>query len=140
LINITSVVQSIEDEWITIEESKSDSYGRLSKANRRCVEEQEAAIQFQETMKRDKDGRFVLRLPIKPEVSNIGKTLHMATSRFLNVERRLQRDEGLRDAYVTFMKVYKSTGHMKEVDHHCASSVRFYLPNNPVLKESSLTS
>jgi len=139
LINITSVGQSLEDEWITIEESKSDSYGRLSKANRRCVEEQEAAIQFQETMRRDKDGRFVLRLPIKPEVSNIGKTLHMATSRFLNVERRLQKDEGLRDAYVTFMKEYESTGHMKEVDHHCTSSVRFYLPHHPVLKESSLT-
>jgi len=69
---MTLVGQSLEGEWLGIEESKSESYGCLSKANRRCIEEQEATMQFQKTMKRDKDekpkGQFVLRLLIKPEV------------------------------------------------------------------------
>ncbi|KAL4127334.1 hypothetical protein QTP88_011509 [Uroleucon formosanum] len=38
----------------------------------------------------------------------------MATVRFLSVERKFQRDESLRDAYVTFMKDYEATDHMKE--------------------------
>lgn len=136
---LLSVGESLENRWRDQGFAEDNDYGRLSKANRRCTEEQEAAAHFQKTMKRDEDGRFVLRLPIKHEISNIGKTLDMATARFLSVERRLQRDESLGGAYVTFMKEYEANGHMKEVDNSSTPTTRFYLPHHPVLKESSLT-
>lgn len=75
-------------------------------------------------MKRNEDERFVLRLPIKHKTS---KTLDMATVRFLSVERKFQRDESLRDAYVTFMKDYEATDHMKEVDNNSTLTT----PPNP---------
>lgn len=136
---LLSVGEVLEEEWRNQGTVEDNNYGRLSKSNKRCIEEQKAGIHFQETMKRDEDGRFVLRLSIKHEVSNIGRTLDMATARFLSVERRLQRDENIRHAYVTFMKEYEITGHMKEADNSHTPKTRFYLPHHPVLKESSLT-
>ncbi|XP_050066069.1 uncharacterized protein LOC126555151 [Aphis gossypii] len=64
----------------------------------------------------------------------------MATSRFINIERRLQRDETLRVEYVKFMNEYIDMGHMREVK--CEERLlknAYYLPHHPVLKLSSLT-
>lgn len=117
LLNVNSVGQSIEDRWIAVENSKNANSNDLSKANRKSLDEKEAARDFQETAKRNQDGRFVLRLPLRSEVKNLGDTLNMATSRFLSVERRLQQDESLREAYVSFMKEYENAGHMHEVNN-----------------------
>lgn len=51
-----------------------------------------------------------MRLPLKSEVGELGKTLEMATSRFLSVERRLQRDESLKLEYIKFMDEYLQMG------------------------------
>jgi len=140
LLNVKSVGQSLEDGWIAIENSKDVNSNDLSKTNRRSLEEREAARHFQETAKRDQDGRFVLRLPLKAEVTNLGDSLRMATSRFLSVERRLQQDESLREAYVSFMKEYENAGHMHEVNNsEPVTNNLFYLPHHPVVKLSSLT-
>ncbi|CAI6373485.1 unnamed protein product [Macrosiphum euphorbiae] len=92
LLNVKSVGQSLEDGMITIENSKNVNSNDLSNTNKRSLEEREAARHFQETAKHDQDGRFVLRLQLKAEVTNLGDSLRMATSRFLSVERRLQQD------------------------------------------------
>lgn len=54
-------------------------------------------------MRRDKNGRFVLRLLKKPDLCDLGNSLKMAVSRFLSVKRRLYHDEKLREEYVKFM-------------------------------------
>lgn len=115
-------------------------HGRLSKANKKCLEEEEALKHFQDTARRDATGRFVLQLPFKSEVDQLGETLNMAISRFLSVERRLQRDGELRTNYVKFMEEYFQMGHMEEVIEATVPSKRvFYLPHHPVVKSSSLT-
>ncbi|XP_008189612.1 uncharacterized protein LOC103311696 [Acyrthosiphon pisum] len=64
----------------------------------------------------------------------------MATSRFINIERRLQRDEQLRVEYVKFMKEHLDMGHMREVTtEEELFKKAYYLPHHPVLKSSSLT-
>jgi len=60
----------------------------------------------------------------------------MATSRFINIERRLQRDEHLRKEYTNFITEYISMGHKHEV---IASQDACYLLHHPVIKTSSLT-
>lgn len=99
----------------------------------------ESAKHFQKTAIRNEQGRFILRLPLKPEVRYLGDTLNMATSRFLSVERRLQGDESLKEAYISFMEEYKNSGHMVEVIESTRPSNLFYLPHHPVFKASSLT-
>ncbi|XP_026821236.1 uncharacterized protein LOC113559686 [Rhopalosiphum maidis] len=102
---LVSTGASLKDEWRTM---KTDQglFGRLSKANKRHAEEQEAVQHFEGTATRRADGRFVLRLPVKPEVSQLGDSISKATSRFISVERRLSRDEHLRTEFVKFMTQY----------------------------------
>lgn len=141
LTGIKSVGESLEEEWIEMESGKDWDYGRLSKSNKRCLEEQETVKHFDDTAKRDEQGRFLLRLPLKPEVDSIGETLNMATMRFLSVERRLQKDEALRNAYIMFMEEYEKAGHMVKVANEEERQITklFYLPHHPILKASSLT-
>jgi len=142
LVNIDSVRQSLEEGLIAIEGAKNSTYNRLSKTNKKCMEEQDAASYFKETTKRDAEGRFVLRLPLKSEVSNVGDTLNMVTSRFLSIEQRLQKsfckDESLKSAYVIFMEEYERAGHIIEVNEDSGLNKLFYLPHHPILKASSL--
>ncbi|XP_060861782.1 uncharacterized protein LOC132938783 [Metopolophium dirhodum] len=136
---LVSIGASLEDEWRTM---KTDQglFGRLSKANKRHVEEQETVRHFEKTATRRADGRFVLRLPVKPEVSQLGDSISMAMSRFISVERRLSRDEQLRTEYVNFMTQYLEMGHMEEViENEIPTSRQFYLPHHAVVKTASLT-
>jgi len=84
---LVSIGASLEDEWRTM---KTDQglFGRLSKAKNRHVEEQETVQHFEKTATRRANGRFVLRLPVKPEVSQLGYSISMAMLRFISVERR----------------------------------------------------
>lgn len=124
---LVSIGASLEYEWRTM---KTDQglFGRLSKANKRHVEEQETVQHFEKTATRRADGRFVLRLPVQPEVSQLGDSISMAMSRFISVERRLSRDEQLHTEYVKFMTQYLEMGHMEEViENEIPTSRQFYL-------------
>lgn len=143
LLGINSLGETMESDWKTVLADK-EQYGKGSKANQRCEEEEETLRHFQKSVSRREDGRFVLRLPTKPEMQNLGASLAMATSRFINIERRLQRvqrDHQLRVEYVKFMKEYLDMGHMREVtaEEELLKNV-YYLPHHPMLKSSSLTS
>ncbi|XP_027839404.2 uncharacterized protein LOC114121329 [Aphis gossypii] len=136
---LVSIGASLEDEWRAMR-AEQGLFGRLSKANKRYIEEQETVQHFEETAIRKADGRFVLRLPVKPEVSQLGNSISMATSRFISVERKLSRDEHLRTEYVKFMTQYLETGHMEEViENKIPTSRQFYLPHHAIVKTSSLT-
>ncbi|XP_070526466.1 uncharacterized protein [Cardiocondyla obscurior] len=50
------------------------------------------------------------------------------------MERRFERDAELRQKYVTFMREYKSLGHMTRIDETDARGRRCYLPHHGVLK------
>jgi hypothetical protein len=89
---------------------------------------------------RDEEGRFIVRLPTKQVISEIGATLPMATAGFLNVEKRLQHDKHLKAEYIRFMNEYIEMGHMVQVmDDSTQTQNPFYLPHHSVKKASSLT-
>ncbi|XP_008185105.1 uncharacterized protein LOC103309988 [Acyrthosiphon pisum] len=139
LLGINSLGETMESDWKAIL-ADEQQYGKGSKANQRCEEEEETLQHFKKSVRRSEDGRFVLRLPTKPETQNLGDSLAMATSRFINIERRIQRDEQLRVEYVKFMKEYFDMGHMREVTSEEELFKKgYYLPHHPVLKASSLT-
>ncbi|XP_050065913.1 uncharacterized protein LOC126554977 [Aphis gossypii] len=140
LAGIHSVGETLEENWRVSIGKEDSNFGRLSKANERSSEEKQTMEQFKQTTVRDEDGRFVVQLPKKSTVNELGATLSMATSRFLSVERRLQRDEALRAEYLKFMNEYIALGHMKEVvNESSVPKTTFYLPHHAVIKTSSLT-
>ncbi|XP_055527341.1 uncharacterized protein LOC129719959 [Wyeomyia smithii] len=72
--------------------------------------------------------------------SQLGHTHDIASRRFLQIKRRLERDSELKKQYHDFMQEYEQLGHMRRVpDDDVATTKRYYLPHHPVVKESSTT-
>lgn len=136
---LLGIGNSLEENWRTIQHEEVQPFGRASKENLRCTEEQEVVEHFMKTFTRDADGRFVLRLPTNSRVNELGSSLNMATYRFMNVERKLQRDEQLRLEYTKFMTEYIEMGHMEEIKNDVTARPTCYLPHHAVIKSSSLT-
>lgn len=118
-----------------------------SKADRFCEDF------FQQTIKRDDDGRFTLKLPFRtPQDSSavLGKSKYAALQRFLRLERRLSANPQLKSDYVKGMDDYIAQNHLQlaldsEKENECtrpdgSSYYRsYYIPHREVVKESSST-
>lgn len=68
-------------------------------------EEQYCEDYFDKTTIRKGDGRFVVRLPFVKRVQDLGDSSLLALKRLQSIEKRLKRDENLKNEYVEFMTV-----------------------------------
>ncbi|XP_058827841.1 uncharacterized protein LOC131687764 [Topomyia yanbarensis] len=96
---------------------------------------------FAQTVQRGADGRYTVSLPKDEAIlARMGDSRDIAFRRLLGTERRLARDAGLREQYVSFMEEYHRLGHMRRVEATASDPVRrCYLPHHPVVKEASTT-
>jgi len=142
-INATCLINiggTLEGDWDINDRTEESTHSHNPKSNQRHLEDDKDLHHFQEYTRNNEKGWFIVRLPINISTDVLGNTLTRATARFLNVERRLQRDDKLRTEYTSFMKEYLEMGHMKEDQNEVESPVRScYLPHHAVLKESRLT-
>lgn len=89
---------------------------------------------------REQGGRYCVQMPLKSNPIVLGTSKEIAEKRFLQTERRLQRDPILKEQYCTFMDEYEQMGHMKRVDDAVdQASPQYFLPHHPVLKDTSTT-
>ncbi len=88
-----------------------------------------------------KNGRYQVRLPIKPEAPKMGDSFYMATKRLKAMERKFKKDEWLKTEYSATINDYLSLGHMKEIVEESPEEIDeiCYLPHHAVIKESSKT-
>ncbi|XP_065091192.1 uncharacterized protein LOC135712154 [Ochlerotatus camptorhynchus] len=93
------------------------------------------------TTTRDSSGRYIVSLPLtRDPLVTIGESRSIAERRFLNLEKRLERDPTTKEAYCRFMEEYERLNHMvKLLDPVDESQPHCYLPHHPVFKESSTT-
>ncbi|XP_046985874.1 uncharacterized protein LOC124555853 [Schistocerca americana] len=61
---------------------------------------------FQRDMARDEEGRFVVRLPVKPDCKSLGEARQQASRRLAHLERRFKRQPNLQKEYAAFMHEY----------------------------------
>lgn len=133
-LSTTTIHEQLEKFWL-IEEcnQRSKQWSR---------EEQECETEFITTSKREANGQFSVRLPVRDNLSEIGDTYQMAKHRFLLLERRFSKDNKLKTQYSEFMKEYLELGHMAEVEmmrHEETEKIMYYLPHHGVYKEDSST-
>ncbi|XP_066157588.1 uncharacterized protein [Euwallacea fornicatus] len=102
------------------------------------AEELECEEHFQRTHRRSVDGRFMVAIPLKHPVADLGNSKTKALHRFLSLERKLSRDSALREEYCSFMREYSSLGHMTRVLDE-DDRVSYYMPHHPVIKTESCT-
>lgn len=96
-----------------------------------------AEAHFTSTVTQDHSGRFVVRLPFLRDPEVLGDSRFMAQQRFLNLERRMNRDSMLAQEYKKFMSEYIKMGHMEEAKD--TDLPTYYLPHHTVTKGDSLT-
>ncbi|XP_065088060.1 uncharacterized protein LOC135709599 [Ochlerotatus camptorhynchus] len=131
---VDSLDKAIEKFW-TVEE--------LETKKPRSQEEEDCEAHFKNTVKRDSTGRHIVRYPKRMEFhSMVGESKQAALRRFLQTEKRLNRDRNLRKHYVDFMQEYLDLGHMKCIgmandDRLDEDKTVCYLPHHPVFKKSS---
>lgn len=79
------------------------------------------------------DGRHVVKIPLKPNMKELGQSREIALRRFHWLERKGQKDPELWEQYVQFMREYESMGHMVQVQSRSEPTSRhYYIPHHPV--------
>ncbi|XP_075210322.1 uncharacterized protein LOC142317651 [Lycorma delicatula] len=63
---------------------------------------------FMHNVTRNQEGRFIVTLPTKLNITLLGNSRDAAIKRFYQLEKRLGRNEALREQYIEFMEEYKS--------------------------------
>ncbi|CAB0030209.1 unnamed protein product [Trichogramma brassicae] len=105
-------------------------------------EEDECEKHFASTHERDAAGRYVIRLPLKRELSptsvDLGDSRAAAKRSLYHMERRFRRDDALHAAYADFMAEYQSMNHMELVSEEELPKNAVYLPHHGVWKEGKL--
>ncbi|XP_053960635.1 uncharacterized protein LOC128864899 [Anastrepha ludens] len=90
----------------------------------------------EKTHRRSPDGRFIVELPLKSDVP-LGASRSYAVRSLLSIEKRLARDDDLRQRYNEFMQELIDMKHMELAPPPTDQTI--YMPHHPVIKESSVT-
>ncbi|XP_076661119.1 uncharacterized protein LOC143364992 [Halictus rubicundus] len=128
LITLNDLQSQLEKFW-DIEE--------VTAAETKIVDECEA--HFRNTTRRDKDGRYNVRIPFKSNVNELGTSRAQAERRLYSVEKKLTRHSELREQYAEFMLEYETLGHMSRIEQGTQEQSAYYLPHHAVFKEGSTT-
>ena len=103
-------------------------------------DEQECEDMYKSTVKRDDNGRYVVKIPFKESmIQKLGTSKSQAVSRFFSLERRFASNPALYDEYATVMDEYLQLGHMVEVTEKPQVDKKYYIPHHAVIKPDSLT-
>lgn len=103
------------------------------------IEEKACREHFDNTIARGNDGRFIVQLPFRDKVSNLGSSYEIAKRRLLSLERRFVKNAELKKDYIKFINEYLELGHMEAVDIDDNEEIgkSCYLPHHAIIKESS---
>ncbi|XP_055615150.1 uncharacterized protein LOC129761453 [Toxorhynchites rutilus septentrionalis] len=103
------------------------------------TEQRSCEEHFVNTCKRDDSGRFVVKLPLKENSSDLDDCYALALKRFLSLEKRLARDSNLRSQYQDFIREYEDLGHCQEVTptNETPNQSKYYMPHHAVLRPTS---
>ncbi|XP_017469715.1 PREDICTED: uncharacterized protein LOC108361583 isoform X2 [Rhagoletis zephyria] len=102
-------------------------------------EEIDCESHFKANFTRLSTGDYSVRLPIKPNICMLGESYPQALRRFLNLERKLDRQRELKQNYAAFMQEYLDLGHMSLVSEENRHLCKYFLPHHCVMKEDSTT-
>ncbi|XP_011707042.1 PREDICTED: uncharacterized protein LOC105462212, partial [Wasmannia auropunctata] len=103
----------------------------LTEADRHCEEH------FERTHRRLANGRYVVRLPIAPNLPSLADSRRPALSTLKSMERKFAADPEFRAMYTTFMAEYETLKHMSPAAP--GQSRVCFLPHHGVVKKTGNT-
>ncbi|KAJ8736653.1 hypothetical protein PYW08_007309 [Mythimna loreyi] len=102
------------------------------------LEENACENLFTQTVKRVDNGRFSVQIPLREPAEVLGDSYEVAKTRFLSLERKLERNPQYKQLYSDFMREYLSLGHMTRINNDYKMP-NYFLPHHGVLREDSVT-
>lgn len=130
-IAATTLVEAVERFWRTEEPPMSKI---------RDPADVDCENLYVSTTYRDKDGKYVVRLPLIPGHSRLGDSRQTALRRFSALEKRMARQSEYREKYIQFMAEYLALGHMAVSNFNIHSEEEHYfLAHHGVFKKSGDT-
>ncbi|XP_055926956.1 uncharacterized protein LOC129958484 [Argiope bruennichi] len=100
------------------------------------TEEKFRELHFKETHTRNKDGRFVVKMPMKEGL--LGDSKALANVRLNQTVKRLHKNPMMQNLYKEFIAEYESLGHMEKVNNDLCEGF-YYLPHHGVYKPENST-
>ena len=94
---------------------------------------------FKENIARRDDGRYEVNFPWIPGVELTSTNEVLSRKRLQNVERRLSKNENLREEYSNIIEEQLRVGIVEEAPERPTGERVFYMPHKPVIKESAVT-
>jgi hypothetical protein len=92
---------------------------------------------FIQTFQKDVTGRFIVKLPSRNNVIELGDSYNLAKKRFLNLESKLIKNKQFQIDYGNFIREYRNLGHMENVPLiEINNPDCYYLPHHAVYKNS----
>lgn len=104
-------------------------------------EELDCELHFRRNVEVDSSGRYIVKLPLKENVSKLGQSYEIAKKCLGSLERRLHKNPNLKSKYSDFLSEYEQLGHMSKIDpyHDKPDELCVYFSHHAVLRESSST-
>ncbi|XP_049883593.1 uncharacterized protein LOC126379074 [Pectinophora gossypiella] len=95
---------------------------------------------YTKTTTRLPDGKYVVQMPMQPGYEhNLPTTRPQALSQFMQLERKMEKNNEYSKEYNRFMNEYIAMGHMKPITKQTKQKQQLYLPHHGVLRLESLT-
>lgn len=89
---------------------------------------------FKATHARDENGRFIIEIPINPNITQLGSSCKAALRRCFMLEKKFQKEPEFKEKYIEFMREYESLGHMVEaIEQPADDEMVYYLPHHGVM-------
>ncbi|XP_046384916.1 uncharacterized protein LOC124155242 [Ischnura elegans] len=100
----------------------------LSEDDRKCESH------FQATVRREESGRYIVELPLRNDAPLLGNSRNAALRRFIQLERRLDKNPKHRQYYNAFMADYEPQGHMIRASMTPTIPAPFYIPHHCIYR------
>lgn len=128
-------IDQLQKFWVL----ESDDYKHTT---RMTEEEIKCEKMFAETYKRDREGRFIVEIPLKNKDYDFGDTKQIAEKRLEQLERRLNKNNDLKQEYTKVLMEYLELKHMEEIHTEDINNTKgiFYMPHHAVVRLDKTTS
>lgn len=125
----------VEDMLKSLWEIDVDTERKLTKEEELCE------TTYKETYKRNKEGRYIVKLPFNTTnpKSPDGNTMITARKRLESLERRFERQAELKKDYTEVIEEYIKLKHMEEVPDDEIEKRSVYLPHHAVVRTDKET-
>lgn len=94
---------------------------------------------YARTHTRDKDGRYIVAMPLKEEPTCLGNSRDVAEKRLNSLYQRFVRDPEYFSLYKDFLREYEALAHMCEVSETEEPSTVYYMPHHGIYRPQKST-